>query len=354
MRRPGIIIPFLLGAACSEGGEPAAQQTPGRVPGSADAVAVEQLQDVNSSFGSAPEDVGVDVDGVEVALNQLELTIEPMATVAQVNEALDDVDARIVGSLPGLEFVLVELPRTQTIALCDVSVGIEPVSSPLEGQVADTIPQRERRNSSATIYRHRAHVIAFRYFSPRQKKWMPGSLQQSLFPIVSTIQPSFMECCKTPSGVRPCSPSLSAGDLSISGCIEPIARPAWKSPMPTRSCCISGTERNEGANGWFQDSSLPGVNVTPRLALAQARGETLGQAFSRLVRRGLEHDQKAQHDDNLPVFRVDADAPIQEHAPRSSWRKRASTRRGASIHARHGEARFEDESTRGGASMSHL
>jgi len=182
MRHSGISILCLLGAACSEGAEPAAPQASGRVPGSADAVAVEQLQDVNSSFGIAPEDVGVDVDGVEIALNQLELTIEPAATVAQVNEALDETDARIVGSLPGLEFVLVEFPRTQTStalrALADRLVdrsGIESAEL-LDFPVSNALPDNvEPGSTDALIVGHQLAVGASGVWAARSSLPGPGA-----------------------------------------------------------------------------------------------------------------------------------------------------------------------------------
>lgn len=157
MRRLGITILCLLGAACSEDAEPAAQQVSDRVPGPGDAVALEQLRNVNTSFGIAPEDVGVDVDGVEIALNQLELAIEPTATVAQINEALVETNASIVSSLPCLEFVLVEFPRTQTStslrALADRLVerpGIE-AAELLDFPVSNALPDNIEAGSTGAL-----------------------------------------------------------------------------------------------------------------------------------------------------------------------------------------------------------
>lgn len=44
--------------------------------------------------------------------------------------------------------------------------------------------------------------------------------------------------------------------------------------------------------------------------MAEARGETLGQVLSRLVRRGLEPRVAAAGDGGLPTFPVEPDAPV--------------------------------------------
>lgn len=44
--------------------------------------------------------------------------------------------------------------------------------------------------------------------------------------------------------------------------------------------------------------------------MAEARGETLGQVLSRLVRRGLEPRVADPSDGGLPTFSVEPDAPI--------------------------------------------
>ncbi|MFN2509406.1 MAG: antitoxin [Chthoniobacterales bacterium] len=45
-------------------------------------------------------------------------------------------------------------------------------------------------------------------------------------------------------------------------------------------------------------------------ALAASSGKKLGEVLSQLARRGLRAEAKVTHKNNLPVFRVAADAPV--------------------------------------------
>ena len=110
-------------AACSGDGTVAAPPVSGPLPGSGTALARDAITTVDVGDTYTPAEISIGPNGEEIIRTKLEIVFRPQATVAEVNELLNAINASITTSIAGLEGLVVRIPDPLTLAALDTIVA---------------------------------------------------------------------------------------------------------------------------------------------------------------------------------------------------------------------------------------
>lgn len=108
------------------------------LPGNANDLALTAIYDYTIDNIRVDEtDIATDTDGNRYALTRLDIELDPLATVGQINTALQSISGSIVGMIEDLQIIVIEIPNPGSLAQLEIIIatlktfpGIVDVSKP--------------------------------------------------------------------------------------------------------------------------------------------------------------------------------------------------------------------------------